>query len=140
MNQTDLDELSFDYTGELNPEVAHYQSNLREKDIYHIQQEAVKYGFLKALTMVREHIETVNQFLPQGEGNSPIEVVELRDILQPFQDLLTNQESPNEEPDEDIEREQPYCTECGSDVLKYITTYANGDEYKCRNCKTEFVW
>lgn len=27
-----------------------------------------------------------------------------------------------------------YCIDCGSQNLQYITTHANGDEYKCKDC------
>lgn len=36
--------------------------------------------------------------------------------------------------------EEKYCFECGSEELRYVTTYANGDEYRCKICEHESVW
>lgn len=27
-----------------------------------------------------------------------------------------------------------YCIDCGSEVLLYVETYANGEEWKCKDC------
>ena len=38
------------------------------------------------------------------------------------------------------EQAQPYCRECGHDVLRYLEQYANGCEYKCTRCATVQMW
>lgn len=40
----------------------------------------------------------------------------------------------NEESDEVV-----YCRECGSEDTKYLCEYANGVEYKCKNCGNVFM-
>jgi transcription initiation factor IIE alpha subunit len=34
----------------------------------------------------------------------------------------------------------PYCIECGSERLAFQGTYANGGEWKCKVCNSEFMW
>lgn len=33
-----------------------------------------------------------------------------------------------------------YCIECGSENLAYKYSYANGDEWQCRDCGNMFIW
>ncbi len=35
---------------------------------------------------------------------------------------------------------EPYCDECGSENLAYKYSYANGDEWQCRDCGNMFIW
>jgi len=50
----------------------------------------------------------------------------------------------NEEEEDEFNFELPediYCLECNEEKrLTYLCSYANGDEYRCENCKNEFVW
>ncbi|WP_210499551.1 hypothetical protein [Vibrio crassostreae] len=38
--------------------------------------------------------------------------------------------------------DEPYCMECGAEYndLAYITQYANGEEWRCRECGHQFIW
>lgn len=38
------------------------------------------------------------------------------------------------------EQEPPYCTDCGGENPLYMDQYANGEQYKCRDCGKEFMW
>lgn len=37
------------------------------------------------------------------------------------------------------EENKPYCTDCGNEDLEYIDQYANGDFWRCKECKKEFI-
>lgn len=37
------------------------------------------------------------------------------------------------------EQDPPYCTDCGNEDLEYIDQYANGDFWRCKECKKEFI-
>jgi len=40
----------------------------------------------------------------------------------------------NPEPELQYEADTPYCTQCGSEDMAYITKYANGEEWQCKEC------
>lgn len=42
--------------------------------------------------------------------------------------------------DDATDENEPYCRECGCEILAYIAQYANGRAYKCSDCGTEFMW
>lgn len=39
-----------------------------------------------------------------------------------------------------MEKNKPYCTDCGCENLRYLDQYANGEYWKCKDCGKQFIW
>jgi hypothetical protein len=116
MTTEELDLESIRYTEEFDAERPRTYPNIHEQEVsISERQQAYQDGFHAAIDFVTKLINAKSNII-----NASSELLREIAIVEP--------------------KEEPYCLECGGEDLRYLATYANGDEYKCKHCKHEAVW